>query len=1040
MYAVIAVAKSQVGYKEKATNSQLYDKTANAGDGNYTKYAHEFDTKYSGFYSGNKNGYAWCDMFVDWCFVKALGVETAKKVICQPSNSAGAGCTYSAGYYRNEGRFITNAIPKQGYQIFYKASTSGEYKHTGLVYKVDKNYVYTIEGNYGGGVSYRKVGVKSSEIGGYGIPKYEIMNGKTAQVFAQFSPDLELPANEETVGWTFPLNISDLSHSPTYEYGAYGWRIHPVYGDSRFHAGIDLSAASNTPIVAARDGKVERIYYSDGGGNTVELSHTVNGVKYKSRYLHMIEKTTEVSVNQQVTAGTIIGKVGSTGVSTGPHLHFEIHRNGSTVDPAEYIYNKQSSNLFLKTALTYDNFVPLYTSSTPTPLMEGNANSFFKRRGYILNDNESPILQHGKVDRLYYGGATPCGHQSFGTSSIASIVEKSAIENIIYNKSTGKFKTGGLSGDEQLTVATYIYNYLIDVGWTPNAICALLGNMVNESGLNPARWESNTDWSKKDPGRTGYINGEKYSRGFGLIQWTNWYKLWNWAEERGLDPYDIDTQLLRISGDYDYDRLSKTADYGVKCLNGIKACTNYTNKGPLYEYITTVTTESNYIFNLTKEEFTSSNLPIEVLTTAYLINAERPRDIYPDARITNALSFEEKLLDTMPQRLQAPDNKSPHWITKGKSVGGIRGVNPYPTVKNSMSVPNNNAYCWGRASEILSLLTNKKIDLCANTSQDWFDYALNTKVYDCGRVPRVGSIICWSYNKYKKGAKSLSKSYVGVVEQVLGNDSIVVSSMPHEVKSSDSLEDVFEYSMIRNTNSNWGLDQREYEFRGFIYLMEAEEINKNVSVTDVLKVKASSPRYSHTSLSIGINDMRHFNKAKLVYDLILTPPTESKASITAVKNHCNMYFHLSQRVDNYNGEEPEDCSTSYLPYTKDEYDSNEEHIKKTYYEGQFPLGVAFVLQGLPSELFTSKNYDKKTKTYRMQDVTNIVSLRRANVRGTYTDIFNDADFEGYDDKKTQLVRFNRQLQSYLGVTMVANAYETYPYSVEIIIKQIILYR
>lgn len=70
---IINLAKREVGYKEKATNSQLDDKTANAGKGNYTKYAR--DLYDAGYYNGNKNGYAWCDVFVDWLFYKAFGKE-----------------------------------------------------------------------------------------------------------------------------------------------------------------------------------------------------------------------------------------------------------------------------------------------------------------------------------------------------------------------------------------------------------------------------------------------------------------------------------------------------------------------------------------------------------------------------------------------------------------------------------------------------------------------------------------------------------------------------------------------------------------------------------------------------------------------------------------------------------------------------------------------------------------------------------------------------------------------------------------------------
>lgn len=175
---VITIALSEVGYIEKKSNSQLYDKTANAGYNNYTKYAYEFDTKYPTFYNTKKNGAAYCDIFVDWVFVKAFGEAKAKELLYQPSKSLGAGCTYSARYYKNNGRFF--ASPKVGDQIFF--GVVGKEKHTGIVYKVDNIKVYTIEGNTreesgvipnGGGVYKKEYRLNDQEIVGYGRPKYE---------------------------------------------------------------------------------------------------------------------------------------------------------------------------------------------------------------------------------------------------------------------------------------------------------------------------------------------------------------------------------------------------------------------------------------------------------------------------------------------------------------------------------------------------------------------------------------------------------------------------------------------------------------------------------------------------------------------------------------------------------------------------------------------------------------------------------------------------------------------------------------------------
>ena len=176
---VISIAKNEIGYLEKASNDQLDDKTANAGNKNYTKYARDLDA-IPGFYNGKKQGYAYCDMFVDWCFVQAYGVENAKRLLCQPNNSAGAGCKESMEYYKAKNQFYTS--PAIGDQIFF-GGTFGGSSHTGLVYDVDDTYVYTIEGNTssksgvvsnGEGVYAKKYQLKDSKIKGYGRPAYDV--------------------------------------------------------------------------------------------------------------------------------------------------------------------------------------------------------------------------------------------------------------------------------------------------------------------------------------------------------------------------------------------------------------------------------------------------------------------------------------------------------------------------------------------------------------------------------------------------------------------------------------------------------------------------------------------------------------------------------------------------------------------------------------------------------------------------------------------------------------------------------------------------
>lgn len=174
---VVSVALAEIGYVEKKSNASLDDKKANAGGANYTKYARDLDA-IKGFYNTPKQGAAWCDVFVDWCFVQAYGVDAAKKLLCQPNNSLGAGCYYSAQYYKQAGQFHENN-PRLGDQIFFEKTGVD---HTGIVVKVSSDSLVTVEGNArdgenpqmdGGGVRMKKYSLKDASIYGYGRPAYD---------------------------------------------------------------------------------------------------------------------------------------------------------------------------------------------------------------------------------------------------------------------------------------------------------------------------------------------------------------------------------------------------------------------------------------------------------------------------------------------------------------------------------------------------------------------------------------------------------------------------------------------------------------------------------------------------------------------------------------------------------------------------------------------------------------------------------------------------------------------------------------------------
>ncbi len=115
----------------------------------------------------------------------------------------------------------------------------------------------------------------------------------------------------------------------------FGMRIDPVYGTPKMHKGLDFTAPQGTPIYATGDGTISVAGYSEGGyGNHVEINH---GYGYETLYGHMVK--IKVRQGQKVARGEVIGWVGSTGKSTGPHCHYEVHINGNPVDPVYFFYN-----------------------------------------------------------------------------------------------------------------------------------------------------------------------------------------------------------------------------------------------------------------------------------------------------------------------------------------------------------------------------------------------------------------------------------------------------------------------------------------------------------------------------------------------------------------------------------------------------------------------------------------------------------------------------------------------------------------------------
>ncbi|MBS1674775.1 MAG: M23 family metallopeptidase, partial [Actinobacteria bacterium] len=136
----------------------------------------------------------------------------------------------------------------------------------------------------------------------------------------------------ETTRIVFPL--PDGSYTNT---DSFGWRTDPFTGERRFHAGSDLAAPDGTPIMAVADGRVTVAEFTGGWGGLIVIEHTVRGQRVASFYAHMWHDGILVTVGETVRAGQHIGNVGSSGRSTGPHLHLEVHPGGQDQPPVNAV-------------------------------------------------------------------------------------------------------------------------------------------------------------------------------------------------------------------------------------------------------------------------------------------------------------------------------------------------------------------------------------------------------------------------------------------------------------------------------------------------------------------------------------------------------------------------------------------------------------------------------------------------------------------------------------------------------------------------------
>jgi len=189
---VLQIANNEVGYLEKKNNNQLYDKTANAGSNNYTKY-------WKDMYPGMQAN-PWCLCFVVWCFVQAFGQDIAKKLLCMTK-----GYTFytptSYDYFKKAGRVVKD--PKAGDIIFFSNGT--RICHVGMVTDVTSSNIFTIEGNTsggstlvanGGGVAKKSYSRSYSRIAGFCRPDYSSIDPSVKPTSTTSTPKYNYSYND----------------------------------------------------------------------------------------------------------------------------------------------------------------------------------------------------------------------------------------------------------------------------------------------------------------------------------------------------------------------------------------------------------------------------------------------------------------------------------------------------------------------------------------------------------------------------------------------------------------------------------------------------------------------------------------------------------------------------------------------------------------------------------------------------------------------------------------------------------------------------
>ena len=190
------------------------------------------------------------------------------------------------------------------------------------------------EGGFGGSNRYRElISMANADLVINNTQKMDILSKQLYIQSRSFDDVRDMCLNREgmlkCIPAIQPISNKDLRQTAS----GFGFRIDPIYNTTKFHSGMDFSAPPGTDVYATGDGVVVKMEWESGYGNTIEIDH---GYGYRTIYAHLQEFRTRVG--RKVVRGEVIGGVGNTGKSTGPHLHYEVHVKGQVVNPINYYF------------------------------------------------------------------------------------------------------------------------------------------------------------------------------------------------------------------------------------------------------------------------------------------------------------------------------------------------------------------------------------------------------------------------------------------------------------------------------------------------------------------------------------------------------------------------------------------------------------------------------------------------------------------------------------------------------------------------------